>query len=140
MRTSSFFGPWDDANFVTLALRKIAAGSRVTAANDVVVTSTYVPDLVHASLDLLLDGEQGLWHLTNITAATWYDLARRAAELAHLDADLVKGCSMYSLGLAARRPPYSALGSECGQLLPSFDDALVRYLEECEVEWAEQSA
>ena len=29
------------------------------------VSPTYVPDLVHASLDLLIDGEHGLWHLAN---------------------------------------------------------------------------
>ena len=35
------------------------------AAADIVVSPTYVPDLVHATLDLLLDGETGLWHLAN---------------------------------------------------------------------------
>lgn len=45
-----------------------------------------------------------------------------------------------SQSLAARRPLYSALGSERALLLPSLDDALVCYLQECEVEWAEQTA
>jgi dTDP-4-dehydrorhamnose reductase len=140
VRTSSFFGPWDDANFVTQTLRKVAAGFGVVAAGDVVVTPTYVPDLVHASLDLLLDREEGLWHLTNSTAVTWYDLARRAVELAHLDAGMVEAGSVHDLGYAACRPSYSALGSERGMLLPSLDDALTRYLLECEVEWEEQTA
>ncbi len=140
VRTSSFFGPWDEANFVTQTLRKIAAGFRVTAASDVVVTPTYVPDLVHASLDLLLDGEQGLWHLTNGTAVTWYDLAQRAAKLANLNAASVVACPMHSLGFAAQRPSYSALTSERGLLLPSLDDALARYRRECEVVRAELTA
>jgi dTDP-4-dehydrorhamnose reductase len=140
VRTSSFFGPWDDANFVTITLRKIAAGFRVVAASDLVMTPTYVPDLVHASLDLLIDGEQGLWHVTNGTAITWFDLARRTAELANLDAGIVEGCPVQALGLTARRPPYSALGSERGLLLPSLDDALARYFQDCEIEWAEQTA
>jgi dTDP-4-dehydrorhamnose reductase len=42
-----------------MTLRKLAAGLQVAAASDVVMTPTYVPDLVHASLDLLIDGEQG---------------------------------------------------------------------------------
>lgn len=133
IRTSSFFGPWDRANFVSITLRKLLAKTRVIAAHDVVMTPTYVPDLVHASLDLLIDGEQGLWHVTNATALSWFDLARKVAELASLDADTVVGSPIQDQSLVAPRPPYSALSSERGQLLPSLDDALVRYLQECEV-------
>src|SRR4051794_13949614 len=68
VRTSAFFGPWDEHNFVTIALRALAAGHHFVAAEDSVVAPTYVPDLVHASLDLLIDGERGIWHLANATA------------------------------------------------------------------------
>jgi dTDP-4-dehydrorhamnose reductase len=53
----------------------------ITVANDVVISPTYVPDLVHASLDLLIDGEKGLWHLANNGALTWADLARETARV-----------------------------------------------------------
>lgn len=65
VRTSAFFGPWDPHNFVTIALRTLADGRPFTVAEDVSVSPTYVPDLVHACLDLLIDGESGLWHLAN---------------------------------------------------------------------------
>lgn len=65
IRTSAFFGPWDDYNFVTIALRQLSAGQTFVAAEDAIVSPTYVPDLVHASLDLLIDGEFGLWNLAN---------------------------------------------------------------------------
>lgn len=140
VRSSAFFGPWDNANFVSMALKKLATKCSVVAASDLFVTPTYVPDLVHASLDLLIDGEQGLWHLTNGDVVTWMDLARQAAELAHLDASKVDGRPASALDLIARRPSYSALSSERGKLLPSLDDALVRYLQERNSRWDEQAA
>jgi dTDP-4-dehydrorhamnose reductase len=133
VRTSAFFGPWDEYNFVTIALRALALGHRFRAANDVFISPTYVPDLVHATLDLLIDHERGVWHLANAGALTWADFARRAAEAAGFDAGLIEACSTQALNLAAPRPRYSVLTSERGWLLPSLDDALVRYLRDCEV-------
>ena len=78
VRTSAFFGPWDEYNFVTIALRELAAGRTLVASRDAVVSPTYVLDLVHASLDLLIDGERGIWHLANRGALDWAALARRA--------------------------------------------------------------
>jgi dTDP-4-dehydrorhamnose reductase len=135
IRTSAFFGPWDEYNFVTLALHALASGKRFPAADDSIVSPTYVPDLVHASLDLLIDGESGIWHLANSGATTWFDLAHRAAKLSGLDASLIDACPMSSFNLPARRPPFSVLGSERGTLLPSLDDALSRYMNQCEMRW-----
>ena len=55
------------------------------ASDRTIVSPTYVPDLVHATLDLLLDGESGIWHLTNQGAISWHELAREAAAAASLD-------------------------------------------------------
>jgi dTDP-4-dehydrorhamnose reductase len=127
VRTSAFFGPWDEHNFVTLTLRALAEGREVHAADDTVVSPTYVPDLVHACLDLAIDGERGLWHLANQGAATWTELARRAARLAGHAPDRITPVPSSALGWRAPRPPFSALGSARGQLLPSLDDALLRH-------------
>lgn len=133
VRTSAFFGPWDEYNFVTAALRALASGERFKAADDLTVSPTYVPDLVHACLDLLIDGERGVRHLTNQGAVTWAELARLAARLAGLDEGLVNARPSRELGFVARRPVYSALGSERGALLPTLEDALSRYIRDCEV-------
>jgi dTDP-4-dehydrorhamnose reductase len=137
VRTSAFFGPWDEHNFVTVALRALAAGHPFVAAEDSVVSPTFVPDLVNASLDLLIDGERGIWHLANVAAISWADLARRVAELVGLDPAGVEGRPTAALGLAAPRPLWSVLGSERGTHLPSLDDALCRYLGQCEMDWAD---
>lgn len=130
VRTSAFFGPWDEYNFIHAALSTLARGEEFVAADDAHVTPTYVPDLAHVCLDLLIDGERGVWHLANAGAITWADLARRAARLAGLDERLVAGRPTSELHLAAPRPAYSALGSERGALLSSLDEALESFMRE----------
>ncbi|MBD2104248.1 family 1 glycosylhydrolase [Leptolyngbya sp. FACHB-261] len=136
VRTSAFFGPWDEHNFVTVALRTLAAGQPFVAAQDVLISPTYVPDLVQTSLDLLLDGEYGLWHLSNTGAVSWADLAREVANYAGFDASYIRACASDELSLIAPRPRYSVLSSERGLLLPSLDNALSRYFNECQVSGA----
>jgi dTDP-4-dehydrorhamnose reductase len=133
VRTGAFFGPWDRHNFVTLALEALSRGERFPAADDVVISPTYVPDLVNTCLDLLLDEERGIWHLTNAGEVTWAELARWAATLAELDTWLVEGRPLASFKWPARRPRFSPLASERGQVMPSLANALERYLSESEV-------
>jgi dTDP-4-dehydrorhamnose reductase len=130
VRTAAFFGPWDDSSFVAAALRALRAETPFHAAADVVVSPTYVPDLVHATLDLLADGASGIWHLANRGALTWAELARLSATLAGVDASSLVPCPQSALGLAAPRPSYCALGSRRGLLLPSLEESLSRYLRE----------
>lgn len=128
VRTSAFFGPWDEWNFVTIARRELAAGRRFRALADVTVSPTYVPALVHAVLDLVIDGAAGVWHLANQGALTWADLARRVADVAGLDAGLIDAVPLDQFGLAAPRPRRVALGSAHGQLLGSVENAICEYL------------
>jgi dTDP-4-dehydrorhamnose reductase len=130
VRTAAFFGPWDEWNFVTLALRSLAADVPFAAADDLIVTPTYVPDLAHSVLDLVVDGERGIWHLTNGDGVTWAELACAAALRAGLDASLVDGRPHSSLGFRAARPRNAALCSERGRMLPPLDHALARYVAE----------
>jgi len=129
VRTSAFFGPWDKYNFVTLALQTLERGEPFRAARDMAVSPTYVPDLVHACLDLAIDGESGVWHLANVGTLTWVELAEQAAARAGVDASRLEAVSAESYGFAAPRPRYTGLHSERGILLPSLDHALGRYLE-----------
>lgn len=127
LRTSAFFGPWDRYNFVTVTLRRLAEGEKVEAASDLVVSPTYIPDLVHAGLDLLLDGEGGIWHLSNAGAVSWAELALCCAKMAGLDPSCVIPRPAATLGYLAARPPFSVLGSERGLVLPELENALTRY-------------
>jgi dTDP-4-dehydrorhamnose reductase len=132
IRTSAFFGPWDIYNFVSVALRVLSDGDRFVAADDAVVSPTYVPDLVHACLDLLIDGEHGIWHLANRGALTWLELARAAAELAGVCSEQLVGQPTAAFNFSAKRPTYSVLGSGRGMLLSTIEEALERYILERE--------
>jgi dTDP-4-dehydrorhamnose reductase len=129
VRTSAFFGPWDHYNFITMGLKALAEGTPFAAAKDITVSPTYVPDLVHTCLDLLVDGEAGIWHLTNGEAITWADLLLKAAGKAGIDAGMLDPRESNQLGYVAPRPSYSALCSERAGFLPGLDDALERYLQ-----------
>lgn len=132
VRSGAFFGPWDERNLMTRILRTLRRGGLARAPGDSVLSPTYLPDLVNASLDLLVDGERGVWHLATVGAVSWAELARQAAGLAGLGAHLVEACPGQG-----RRPPYTVLGSERGLLLPSLEAALARFLEESKAAWGE---
>lgn len=131
VRSAAFFGPWDGHNFITLALAALARGERWKAAQDQWVSPTYVPDLCQLALDLLIDGETGIWHLANRGAVSWSRLACMAAEAARLDTTLVQAVPGATLGQIAPRPRYSALASERGLVMPTLEDGLERYLRDC---------
>lgn len=124
VRTSAFFSPWDEYNFVYYALRAGHHKQPFEAASDVLVSPTYVPDLVNVSLDLLIDEECGVWHLANQGAYSWADLAKLAADMASMDTSFVVPRAMQALRLPAARPAYSVLGSKQGNLLPSMEHRL----------------
>jgi dTDP-4-dehydrorhamnose reductase len=127
VRTAAFFSPFDSYNFASQVVRTLAAGQPFRAAEDLVISPTYVPDLVGAVLDLLLDGETGLRHLANPSAVSWADFARQVAGALDLDPGLVEGAPGASFGWPAVRPTFAALGTARGQLMPPLEDAIARY-------------
>jgi dTDP-4-dehydrorhamnose reductase len=130
VRTGDFFSPWDKQHFIEQALTALKNGQQFSAASDVYVSPTYVPDLVRQSLDLLLDSEKGVWHLTNQGQITWAGLAHAIAEQGGYDTTLVNPTSISQMGLAAPRPSYSVLQSEKGAVMPLLEEALQQYFQE----------
>jgi dTDP-4-dehydrorhamnose reductase len=129
LRTSAFFGPWDRYNLVWSVLNRLAAGEFVEAGMDV-VSPTYVPDLVHGALDLLIDGGRGIWHMSNPGEISWHDLAVRVAERAGYDPSRVRTPGSTSPALN------TALATERGVLLPPLESALDRFFRDSEVDWS----
>ena len=128
IRTSGFFGPWDRHNFIHHALGALEAGIGFAAPGDVLITPTYLPDLVDTCLNLVIDGECGVWHLTNTGAVSWIELARMAAARAGLDPAGLRAQRVAECRYAAARPANSALHSSRANLLPTLHDALARML------------
>jgi dTDP-4-dehydrorhamnose reductase len=140
IRTSSFFGSWDEHNFVIRTLRDLSRGERVNVVSDVKMSPTYVPDLVHVCLDLLIDHERGVLHLSNDGEVSWSSLARMAHERAlrksfgsELGRAEIVERPLSEMNWPAPRPLYSALSSERVRLLPPLDDAIDRCFDQLEV-------
>jgi dTDP-4-dehydrorhamnose reductase len=133
IRTSAFFGPWDKYNFVYNVLESLKRDELLELPSDVIVSPTYVPDLADTSLDLLIDGEKGIWHLTNDGMISWAEFGFAVAHRAGFTDQRIQSVPLGELGWKATRPLYSVLQSEKGVKLPVLDHALVRYFEQQEL-------
>lgn len=123
IRTAAFFGPWDRYNFAWHILCNLVRGQPVDACPQTIVSPTYVPDLCHATLDLLIDGEKGLWHLANRGELSWHAFASHIAGRAGYDRDLVRSRPS---GVRAN----TALISGRGALLRPVDQAIDDFVAE----------
>ncbi|QHT66820.1 sugar nucleotide-binding protein [Rhodocytophaga rosea] len=131
IRIGELFDPWEDSGAFTMALQTIAEGKTFVSSHHQVFSVSYIPDLVHASLDLLIDGSTGIWHLTNEGATTQAAWLIQAAEMLGLNTDLIKISPAHNLiNHVVSRPKYSILSSERGYIMPSFEHALTRYKDE----------
>lgn len=127
VRTSAFFSPWDENNFVAQAIRSLKAKEMFYAVNDQCVSPTYVPDLVNTCLDLLIDGEYGIWNITNPSETSWANFAKKVADIAGYDSKLVVSIPSHKMDFIAKRPIYSALSSKRGIFLPSLEEGIHKF-------------
>jgi len=67
------------------------------------ISPTYIPDLVNAALDLLIDEESGIWHLSNDGRLTWSDFAQEIAERAGYGKEILKGKSSKDMQWSRKR-------------------------------------
>ncbi|MEN9932271.1 MAG: hypothetical protein RIS17_844, partial [Pseudomonadota bacterium] len=126
VRTAAFFSPDDRHNFAVHAVDALARGDRFAAASQL-VSPTYVPDLVANILDLLIDGERGIWHLANAGGMDWAGFAGALAEAHGLPTRLVQRLDGHLIGQVAPRPDDARLISRRGQLLPDLASAIDRF-------------
>lgn len=119
VRTSAFFGPWDRYNFVAAVIAALRRGELFSAASNQVVSPTYVPDLVHCVLDLLIDEAEGIWHVVSSGSLSWHEFACRVARAADLGSGLIRD-------VPSSMPRRTALQSERGIRLPLLVPAIER--------------
>jgi dTDP-4-dehydrorhamnose reductase len=127
VRTAAFFSAFDPHNFAAHVRRRAARGEVIEAADDLVVSPTYVPHLADAMLDLVIDGETGVWHLANAGELTWAAFARAILSVTGGNPALVRGCPAETFGWPARRPKRVPLASERGAVMPTLEEGLARY-------------
>ena len=96
-----------------------------SVVNDVIVSPTYIPHFVHTALDLFIDGEESIWHLSNEGGMlSWAEFAKELAKRGGYNSDKLIILSAEEMNWKARRPMYSVLQSGKGATLPSLDDAI----------------
>lgn len=115
-------------------VQRILAGEEVPVFTDRTVSPTYTADVATATRAIVeRPVSPGLYHCVNSGAATWHAVAERAASL--LNRTLrAKPMTLETAGLRAARPRYCALSNAklaaAGVPMPSWEDALARYLRE----------
>ncbi len=130
IRTAAFFSSRDPFNFAHEVVRRLSNGDSIAAAEDLIVSPTHVPDLVDAVLDLLIDGEAGIWHVANAGEASWAGFAGQIADACRLDRRKVRPVPWRTLGLRAPRPRYVALGTQRTALLPPLAESVALFARE----------
>ena len=129
IRTSAFFGPWDKYNFVYAVLDAIKQNQTYYMPGDVIISPTYVPDLCHKAMDLFIDEEKGIWHLSNEGNVTWAEFGGIIAERSGSKKHQLVSKPLAEMGWKAKRPLYSVLQSDKGIKLPPLHNALDRFFE-----------
>jgi dTDP-4-dehydrorhamnose reductase len=130
IRTSSFFGPWDKYNFAYQVITSLQQNRPCCVVKDVVMSPTYIPDLVGVSMDLFIDDETGIWHICNDGTISWAGFAVAIAERAGFSKNRLKEMSLTEMRWRAKRPLYSVLENSRGIKLPTIDNALTRFFEQ----------
>jgi dTDP-4-dehydrorhamnose reductase len=114
-------------------VENLLAGRSQKVFADRTITPTSVADAAQATRQLLeRQAPAGLYHCVNSGACTWVDLAREAARLLSVEAR-VEEVRMADVKLRAARPLFCVLSNAklaaAGVVMPTWQDALARYLE-----------
>ena len=119
IRTGVILAPGSRGSFLDRVFAALRTGHPFIVSDEAHVSLSYLPDVVNRALDLMIDGELGIWHLPNEGGTSWSEFAKRAAASAGLPVGLVKarGEAAISTELASRRGP----------VLPPLPDALARF-------------
>lgn len=127
IRTASFFSPYDPHNFAMHLVASLRSERAFRAVGDCITSPTYVPDLVRASLDLVIDDECGIWHLTSDGALSWAQFAHTVGKAMDLRTNLIETVSVDEMHWPARRPRHAPMSSERGLIMPSLASAIDRF-------------
>lgn len=120
-------------NFVKTLLHLTSSKPELKVVFDQVGTPTYAQDLADALFDIIeyrkFEGNEGIYHYSNEGVCSWYDFAKRIAEIAgHTNCD-IQPCHSDEFPSSVVRPSYSVLDktkfkTTFGQCVPYWTDSL----------------
>lgn len=136
VRTSWLYG-YVGKNFVKTVRRILKEKGGMTVVNDQRGNPTNANDLAHHLLKLALTEEYGIYHCTGEGECTWYDFAKKIAELSGYDGDIVKPCTSDEFPSPTKRPAYSSLRNlalQCtvGNEMRNWEAAIENYIKNLE--------
>ena len=123
-------------NFIKTMLRLGRERTAVSVVDDQIGSPTYTPDLSRLLADMILTDKYGRYHATNEGLCSWYEFALEIFKQAGVEVE-VTPVSSDAFPVKAKRPHNSRMDksklTEAGfKLLPTWQDALSRYLSELE--------
>ena len=133
VRISWVFGS-NGKNFIKTMLNLAKTHDKLTVVNDQIGSPTYTVDLAKLLCDMALSDKYGVYHATNEGICSWYDFACEIFKQADIKIN-VKPVSSTAFPAKAIRPHNSRMSKKCldeagFNRLPTWQDALVRYLQE----------
>lgn len=128
IRTAWLYGP-GGTNFVDTMLKLASERDALSVVNDQTGSPTYTLDLAERTQELLraqLPG--GVYHITNSGSCTWYEFAQEIFNFKNIEIN-VQPCSSEEFPRPAKRPRYSILVNTKLPDMPTWQNALHRFLE-----------
>ncbi|TSC76701.1 MAG: dTDP-4-dehydrorhamnose reductase, partial [Parcubacteria group bacterium Gr01-1014_33] len=122
-------------NFVLTILKQAREKESLEVGRDQTVNPTYARDLSRGTLELLgrQEAKPGIYHLANEGECSWYEFAKEILSLRGIEKEVIP-VDRGDMDGTMRRPLFSALenthAKEHGVILPSWQDALRRYIYE----------
>lgn len=121
-------------NFVKTMLRLGKERGAVSVVNDQIGSPTYTYDLSKLVVDMIQTDKYGIYHVTNEGLCSWYEFACEIFKQANMDVE-VTAVNSSAFPARAKRPNNSRMSKEMldkngFNRLPSWQDALSRYLKE----------
>lgn len=126
LRTGPLLEPTHPQCRLAGMLRALLAGQPQHALRDEIVSPALLSHALHAALDLLVDREQGVWHLASEQSVSWSLLLKAA--LQRIASSHVHALSAREEHIVPRAPFMRALSSQRGYLLPSMSATLDTYI------------
>lgn len=142
VRTAWVFG-FNGKNFVRIMLNLSSTKSELTVVDDQIGSPTYTVDLAKFLVDLAASDQYGVYHATNEGFCSWAEFATEIFRLAGRDTKVIPVTTAEYAEIAgrpqAKRPQYSKLDKSSitdhgFTLLPPWQDAIKRYIEELKQE------
>lgn len=123
-------------NFIKTMLNLGKTRDSLTVVNDQFGSPTYTFDLARLLVDMIETDKYGIYHATNEGICTWYEFACEIFKQAGMNVK-VSPVSAAEYSAKAKRPSNSRMSKEKltqngFEKLPSWQDALSRYLKEIE--------